>query len=50
MKDKANGFPVKVPYGGSVCKVFRQKILKVREAFRRFGREAELNKLEIKWK
>ena len=43
MKDKANGFPVKVPYGGSVCKVFRQKILKVRETFRRFGREAELN-------
>ena len=32
MKDEANGFPVKVPYGGSVCKVFRQKILKVRGA------------------
>jgi len=40
-KDEANGFPVKVPYGGSVCNVFRQKILKVRDTFRRFGREAE---------
>ena len=41
MKDEANGFPIEVPHGGSVCKVFRQKILKVRETFRRFGREAE---------
>ena len=43
MRGEAKGLPAEVPRGRSFRKAYRQKPLKVRDTFRRSGREAELN-------